>query len=49
VKEKDGAYDLTFFGCQMLLTVVCIASKVVQDRGQEGLAISAREIGWEEG
>ena len=39
VCEKDGAYALTSLGRQLALTLTCLASKVVQDRGDEGLVV----------
>ena len=39
VSEKEGGYDLTGLGCQMLLTVTAIAANVVKDRGEEGLVV----------
>ena len=39
VCEKDSAYALTALGRQLALTLVCLASKVVQDRGDEGLVV----------
>jgi DNA-binding transcriptional ArsR family regulator len=41
VCEKDGAYDLTPLGCQMLVTVAMIAHEIVKDRGEEGLLVAA--------
>jgi DNA-binding transcriptional ArsR family regulator len=40
VTEREGAYDLTGLGLQMLITVTTVASKVVEDRGEEGLLVS---------
>jgi len=40
VREVAGGYDLTPLGCQMLLTVAAIASKVVEDRGEQGLLVA---------
>jgi len=45
VKEADGGYDLTPLGCQMLLTVSAIASKVIEDRGEQGLLVADRARG----
>ncbi|NIM07162.1 MAG: helix-turn-helix domain-containing protein [Armatimonadetes bacterium] len=41
VTEKDGGYDLTPLGCQLLLTFASIAGKVVKDRGEEGLLVAS--------
>ncbi len=41
VTERDGGYDLTGLGCQMLLTVTAIAANVVKDRGEEGLVVGS--------
>ena len=43
--EKDGAYELTQLGCQMLITVATIADKVVADRGEQGLLVTSAS--WE--
>jgi DNA-binding transcriptional ArsR family regulator len=40
VKERNGGYDLTELGCQMLLTVAAIADKVIEDSGEEGLLVA---------
>lgn len=45
VKEAEGGYDLTPLGCQMLLTVAAIASKVVEDRGDQGLLVADHSRG----
>jgi DNA-binding transcriptional ArsR family regulator len=45
VKEQGGGYDLTPLGCQMLLTVAAIASKVIEDRGEQGLLVADRSRG----
>ena len=39
---KDRAYELTGFGRQMLLTLTEIAGCMVQDRQEDGLAITVR-------
>jgi len=44
-KEVEGGYDLTPLGCQMLLTVAAIASKVIEDRGDQGLLVADRSRG----
>jgi len=41
VREKEGAYDLTPLGCQMLVTVSMIAHEIVKDRGEEGLLVAS--------
>jgi len=45
VVAEDGRYRLTPLGRQLLLTVTCIASRAIQDRGEEGLAAASS---WEE-
>ncbi len=40
VADEDGSYRLTDLGHQLLLTVTCIASKAIEDRGEEGLAVA---------
>lgn len=45
VREQNGGYDLTPLGCQMLVTVVGIADKVVKDRGEEGLLVGEMSEG----
>ncbi len=51
VRELNGGYDLTPLGCQLLLTVAAIASKVVSDRGEAGLLVqdTVREATREDG
>ncbi len=46
VEQKEGRYQLTRLGAQLLITVGCIALQNVQDRGEEGLEILG---GWSEG
>ena len=46
VEQKEGRYGLTGLGSQMLITVACIASVYVKDRGDEGLEILG---GWSDG
>lgn len=41
VRERDGLYDITPFGCQMLITLASIANVVIRDRGEDGLMQSA--------
>jgi DNA-binding transcriptional ArsR family regulator len=41
VAQEDGRYRLTPLGRQLLLTVACIASRAIQDRGEGGLAVAA--------
>ena len=45
VKDKDGRYNLTGLGYQLLVTVTCLASQVVVDEDEQGLAVA----GWGEG
>jgi hypothetical protein len=45
VKEVAGGYDLTPLGAQLLLTVAAIASKVIEDRGEQGLLVADRSRG----
>jgi hypothetical protein len=44
VREKDRRYGLTRLGTQLLITMTCIASLNVKDKGEDGLEISG---GWE--
>lgn len=41
VTDKDGRYSLTPLGYQLLVTVTCLASQVVADQAEEGLAVAA--------
>ena len=43
IEEADEVlgYRLSELGHQLLLTVTCIASKAIEDRGEEGLAVAA--------
>ncbi|MGD2175502.1 MAG: winged helix-turn-helix domain-containing protein [Candidatus Brocadiaceae bacterium] len=45
VTDRAGRYELTQLGVQMLLTVTCMASRVIEDRGEEGLVAGG---GWRE-
>jgi DNA-binding transcriptional ArsR family regulator len=42
VADKDGAYDMTDLGYQLVLTLAGIAHHVVADRGEEGLLVTSR-------
>ena len=42
VADKDGAYDMTDLGFQLLLTLAGVAHHVVADRGEEGLLVTSR-------
>jgi len=39
VQDRRGSYALTDLGWQLLVTVRCIAECVVQDKGEQGLAV----------
>lgn len=45
IEERDGNYALTGLGRQLFVTLTCIASVVVKDRGVEGLAVIAPKTG----
>jgi DNA-binding transcriptional ArsR family regulator len=40
ITDRESGYNLTPLGRQLLLTVTCLASQVVVDRGEEGLAVA---------
>jgi len=44
VRVEKGEYALTDLGRQLLLTLTCIASQAVKDRGEEGLAIGQIDV-----
>lgn len=46
VKREGGCYGLTRLGCQLLVSVLCMADEVIEDRGEEGLEVGAK---WSEG
>ena len=42
VGERDGRYVLTILGRQLIITMTCLADRMVQDREQEGLVVDVR-------
>ena len=41
VSERDAGYALTNVGRQLLVTVTCIASLIIEDRDDEGLVVGS--------
>ncbi len=41
VMQEDGLYRLTRLGCQLLVSLLCMADQVIEDRGERGLEVGA--------
>lgn len=46
VAKEHGRYRLTQLGTQLLVTMTCLAGEVIEDRGEQGLAVGSD---WQEG
>lgn len=41
IASEDGGYRLTNLGCELLVTVLTMATMAIEDRGERGLGVSA--------